>query len=839
MKLVLIDGNSLLNRAFYAMPSLTDGKGRSTGGLYGFVSMLNKLINNEKPTHIAVAFDLKGPTHRHIKFAAYKAQRKPMPDELAEQLPLLKALLKAMRIAYIEKEGFEADDILGTLSKQFDIPTVIVSGDRDCLQLIDEKTTVFYTRRGITDVVEYTPMRLLEEGLTPQQVTDLKGLMGDSSDNIPGVPGVGEKTARQLIAEYGNLDNIYLNIDDIKGKLKEKLEENRTMAYFSKELATITRDMDCGVTLDALQLKYPFNVEAENMMRDFDFRSLVERFEFEASISTVELNGDAVYITDKEELKKILSDTKVKFFAYRLGKELAFSFDTAREYRVAFASDLLAEGIDCDYAVKYLLNILNNQAITKITFDVKSDYHAFAAELFGSVYDAEDVMLMSYVLDAGYNWDSLEAMLKFYGYSASRPAAELLDLYFELITRLKGRGLMSVYEEIEKPLVAVLYDMEKTGFKVDKSVLDELENKFSTELQALTSDIYTFAGHQFNINSPKQLGTVLFDELKLPTDKKKSTGADKLNFLADKHPIIPLLLRYRQLSKLLSTYIIGLTLGSDGRLRTVFKQAVTTTGRLSSTEPNLQNIPVRTSDGREIRRAFIASEGNVLVTADYSQIELRLMAHYSRDKELVKAYNENRDIHTATAAKVFNVLEIEVSDEMRRRAKAVNFGIIYGISDFGLSESIKTSVAEAKRFIEKYFETYPAVKKYMDDTKKMALENGYVTTLFGRVRFIPELKSSNYNIRSFGERAAMNMPLQGTASDIIKIAMKNVHSALKAKDLRAKLILQVHDELIVDSPKEEAELVKNILKFEMESVISLAVPLIAEVGCGKNWMEAK
>ncbi len=834
MKLVLIDGNSLINRAYYAMPSLTDNKGRSTGGLYGFASMLYRLISKEKPTHMAVAFDLKAPTHRHQKYPLYKAQRKPMPNELAEQLPLLKALLNAMNIMCVEKEGYEADDIVGTLSKIFDIPTVIVSGDKDCLQLIDNKTTVLYTRRGITDVIEYTPQRLLEDGLTPAQVTDLKGLMGDTSDNIPGVPGVGEKTAKQLLADYGSIDNIYEHIDEQKGKLKEKLEENKALAYFSKELATITRDMECNLTLDALEFRYPFGADAEKMMRDFNFRTLIDRFEFCSADASVELLGEVVFIDERSEFDRVLQGIEGQRFAYRLGEELIFSFCTDTEYRVTLKADLTSGDIGYDYALKSILSVLNDQSYTKIAFDVKIDYHTV-----GQTYPAEDVMLMSYVLDAGHNWSSLEEMLKYYGYSGARPAAEMLSLFEELKSRLTSRGILSVYQEIEKPLVKVLYDMEKTGFRVDIAALRELERKFTLELNTLTSDIYMFAKRQFNINSPKQLGTVLFDELKLPSDKKKSTGADKLNFLADKHPIIPLLLRYRELSKLLSTYITNLPLDADGRLRTVFKQAVTTTGRLSSTEPNLQNIPIRRADGREIRRAFIASDGNVLISADYSQIELRLMAHYSKDKELIKAYIENRDIHTATAAKVFGVLEIEVTDEMRRRAKAVNFGIIYGISDFGLSESIKTSIAEAKSFIEKYFETYPAVKRYMDESKKTALENGYATTLFGRVRYIPELKSGNYNVRSFGERAAMNMPLQGSASDIIKIAMKNVYAALIEQGLRAKLILQVHDELIVDSPLEEVEKVKSLLKSEMESVIKLAVPLIVDVGSGANWMEAK
>lgn len=840
MKLVLIDGNSLVNRAFYAMPSLLDSKGRSTGGVYGFMSMLNKLIINEKPTHIAVAFDLKDPTFRHEKYSDYKALRKPMPEELAEQIPLLKELLKALKITYIEKKGYEADDILGTLSKKFDMPTIIVSGDKDCLQLIDKTTTVFYTRRGITDVVEYTVEKLLEEGLTPSQVTDLKGLMGDSSDNIPGVPGVGEKTARKLIGDYGDLDGIYNNLDDIKGKLKEKLQDNKDMAYFSKELATIWLEVPCIVEPEDIELKYPFSSDAENMLIGFDFRSLVGRFEFEKSKPEINLEGITINITSRNQLDEVLQNNSDKpRFAYRIGKELHFAFDSDCEYRIIFVDDLLSEGIDYDYTLSKILPIITDPNKKIITFDVKSDYHAFSNELDKKCYDCEDIMLMEYVLNPGTNWNSIEELLKFYGYSGERPSAEMLKLYDDLILNLKDKELLGVYYDIEKPLVNVLYNIEITGFNVDKSVLSELEKKYSEELSTLTDEIYRLAGHTFNINSPKQLGIVLFDELNLPTDKKKSTNADKLQFLQNKHPIIPYLLRYRQLSKLLSTYITGLKIDTDGRLRTIFKQAVTSTGRLSSTEPNLQNIPVRHADGREIRRAFIASEGNILVTADYSQIELRLMAHYSKDKGLIKAYNDNLDIHTATASKVFGVSEIEVTSEMRRRAKAVNFGIIYGISDFGLSDNIGTSVAEAKQFIEKYFNNYPAVKEYMDNIKETAHKQGYVKTLFGRIRYIPELKSSNYNVRSYGERAAMNMPLQGSASDIIKIAMIRVYNALLSAGLKAKIVLQVHDELIIDTPNNEVDKVKCILKNEMENVIKLAVPLVADVSCGKNWVDAK
>ncbi|NCA67676.1 MAG: DNA polymerase I, partial [Clostridia bacterium] len=606
MKLVLIDGNSLINRAFYAMPNLTDGKGRSTGGVYGFAAMLNRLISNVKPTHIAVAFDLKGPTFRHDQYKDYKALRKPMPEELVQQVPMLKDLLRAMRITYIEKEGYEADDILGSIAKSFALDTIIVSGDKDCLQLIDDKITVFYTKRGITDVVEYTPERLLEEGLTPSQVKDLKGLMGDNSDNIKGVAGVGEKTARQLIADYKDLDGIYANIGSIKGKLQEKLIDNKDTAYFSKWLATICCDMDINIKLEEMELKYPFSGDAQKMMTELNFHSLVTRFEFENYKPVLEHHCEICPVNDKEQLDNVLQQIRhKKLFVYSIDNTISFTCDVAKEYRVNIVRDLLSDGLDYSSVIEKLAPIFLDKTIKKVGYDIKSTFHALSTELDKQSFEAEDIMLMSYVLDAGNILNSPLEMLKFYGYSGEETTSQLLALYKKLEQKIEEQELRNVYYNIELPLVPVLYEMEKVGFKVDKKVLDELEGKFSHELAELTESIYQFAGHPFNINSPKQLAVVLFEELRLPTDKKQSTGADKLNFLIDKHPMIPLLLRYRQLSKLLSTYITGLKIDTDSRLRTLFKQAVTTTGRLSSTEPNLQNIPIRYEYGKLVRKAFV------------------------------------------------------------------------------------------------------------------------------------------------------------------------------------------------------------------------------------------
>ncbi len=841
MKLLLLDSNSLVNRAYYAMPSLRTADGVYTGGVYGFMAMLAKLLDEEKPTHIACAFDVHAPTFRHKLYAEYKAGRHPMPDELRAQIPLLKQLLSAMKIPIVELAGYEADDILGTLSLQSTMPVVVVSGDKDVLQLVSDNVTVLHTKKGITDVIAYTPQRLMEEGLAPWQVPELKGLMGDNSDNIKGVLGVGEKTARALLAEYGSLDGLYQHLDEVKGKLQDKLREGRKDAYFSRDLATICRTVPLAVGVEDCKVDTVFPTEAQALMRSLEFKKLTDRFQFEQGASAaVEVNADSVSIQSAADLTAALDEVRRKgvFSLVYADAQWHFAYDQSRDYVVQFGEDLFA-ALDTEAVLCAFADVLADDKVTKILFDGKAAYYAFRE--YCEPFATQDVSLAGYVLDANRTWQKPEDLLAHYGYDTTHAAVALLSVFQIICDKLDQEGVAHVYRDIELPLMPILYDMERTGFRVDVDALRALGDAYAQELSTLTADIYQYAGEEFNINSPKQLAAILFDKLGLPTDKKRSTGADKLEHLSLLHPIVPVLLRYRKISKLQSTYVSGLLplLDANHRLHTVFKQALTATGRLSSTEPNLQNIPVRTPEGKQIRSAFVASVGNKLVVADYSQIELRLMAHFSGDDNMLRAYREGQDIHAATAAKVYGIPIEDVTPEMRSSCKAVNFGIIYGISDFGLSENIGVSVKEAKQFIEKYFELYPGVKRFMQDIVEVAKRQGYVTTLTGRKRSIPELQSSVYNVRSFGERAAMNTPLQGTASDIIKIAMIRVYEAMRKQGLKAKMILQVHDELVIDTPQEEVETVQHIVKEQMESVMSLKVPLVASVGVGDNWVEAK
>ncbi len=840
-KLLLIDGNSIVNRAFYAMPNLTSSKGICTGGIFGFIKMLSKLIKEEKPTHIACAFDLKAPTFRHKEYSEYKAGRHPMPEELVQQIPLLKELLVKMNIAIYSLEGYEADDILGTLSLNFDGDTIIVSGDKDILQLSSEHTTVYHTKKGITDVIKYTPALLKEEGIRePINITDLKGLMGDSSDNLKGVAGVGKVTATNLISEYGDLDNIYSHIDEIKGKLQEKLINGKEDAYITKKLATIYREVPIQYTESDLEFKGTLSDDAYRALINFDFKNVEDMFDFNREqVKSEVVRHNIISLADNDELMnalKVVENTKKLCFIY--DEKLSFSVDGINEYIIKEAEDLLSITIDEDYALEQISSYLNREDISVLVFDLKSMYHSL--DRFVDCFKADDLLLLSYVADVSRHKTELKPLLEGYGLDASAPACSVLQLFDLLQSQTKEEGSYSVYTNIEIPLVKVLYSMEKIGFRVDIDMIDNLNDIYDDKIALLEREIYNLAGTRFNINSPKQLGEILFDKLGLPGGKKKSTSADVLEKLVYINPIVPLILEYRKIAKLRSTYIIGIKkqLDNSSRLHTIFKQALTTTGRLSSTEPNLQNIPVRTAEGKEIRKAFIASNGNKLVVSDYSQIELRLMAHMSGDERMIRDFQTNKDIHSATASAVFGVDIEDVTKEMRRKAKAVNFGIIYGISDFGLSEDIGCSVGEAREFIKKYFETYPKVKEFMDGTVQKAKECGYVQTIFGRRRIIPELNSSVYNMRMFGERAAMNMPLQGTASDIIKLAMIKVFDSLKEIP-DAHLILQVHDELIVDCPEKYVNEVANIVKHSMESIVELKVPLIAETGSALNWLEAK
>lgn len=847
-RLVLLDSNSLINRAFYALPPLTTADGRPSNAVFGYTTMLMKIIKDLEPSHIVATFDLPAPTFRKELYTEYKATRKPMPEDLAMQMPMLKELLRSMQINIVELAGFEADDVIGTLAKKCDYETVIVTGDRDSLQLVSDSTRVWLTKRGITEIIEYTPEKLKEEGLLPSQIIDLKSLMGDSSDNIPGIPGVGEKTARSLLERYNSLEGVYEHTSELRGKLKEKVEDNKELAYLSYKLATIDTDAPIEYEEEKSILKLPFSTKVRDVMTDFGFLSLVNKLEFcdskdDSIIETVKVaERFKIKVNDMKKLEKLIQILSVSDgFAFVYDGNIHIGLDKSEEYEINLQSNVFETGLDYGEVMEALKSVLENKDINKYVYDLKTLWHQLGGKL---VLGGIDISVKGYLADANLNYKNLEAMITANGMDKEYPALSLMLLNERYDTVLAKFELTSLYEDLEMPLIEVLYDMEKEGFRLDVQLMNELGAKYTGELTQLTEQIYTLAGEKFNINSPSQLGRILFEVLRLKTGKKTkkgySTNVEVLMSLRNDHPIVDMVLRYREISKLLNTYIDGFRpLLIDGRIHTVFKQTVTATGRLSSTEPNLQNIPVRKSEGRELRKMFVASEGCKLLCADYSQIEMRLLAHMSGDEVLIDAFNNNDDIHAITAAKAYNVPLEMVTSEMRRSAKAVNFGIIYGISSFGLANDIGTSPARAKEFIDKYFATYPKVKGYLDSNIAYAKEHGYVTSMSGRVRFIPELKSANYVTRNFGERIAMNMPLQGSASDIIKSAMIRINRELSEGGYKAKLVLQVHDELIIDCPMEEIEKVKEILGRCMSDAVKLKVSLKADVSEGYNWFEAK
>lgn len=848
----IIDGNSLINRAFYATPPLTNKEGQMTNAVYAFTNILIKLIGDYNPDYIAVAFDMRAKTFRHAMYEGYKASRKGMPDELAQQLPLLKELLQSMDIAILEQEGFEADDIIGTLSKRFKYKTVIITGDRDALQLIDDSTSVFLTKRGLSDILVVDKDTIKTEfKMTPDQIIEYKALCGDASDEIPGVKGIGDKTALILLEKYNNIDNIYNNIENIEGKLKEKLIFGKESAYLSKKLATICIDCDCDFDIEKFSYKYPFTQNVREMFLKFGFNKLLEKSHlFENAQNNLPPNIDikaVEAILNTDEQISIMTD-KLKDC-----KEIAIYFsdkinisDGITEYSIPVSETFLLGNITFERALKAIEPLLKNMEIKKIVFDLKNIFYMlkpYGIDIEGA---SDDVCLMNYLANSKTDAYDFIKIMAVEGYQKNSPAFALFDLRQRLLEKLKNDGQLALYKDVEFPLVCILYQMEKDGFKIDINALNDLSKRYNSEIEIITQKIYDMAGQSFNISSPKQLSNILFEKLNLSSQKKTksglSTDVEVLLTLADKHEIIPLIIRYRTLTKIKGTYIEGIKnmLDKDGIVHTVFKQAQTSTGRISSVEPNLQNIPVKDEDGKEIRKIFIASSPeNILISADYSQIELRLLAHFSQDEKLINAYNAHDDIHTITASEVFNVPLEQVTAEMRRNAKAVNFGIIYGISNFGLSNQLKISPSRAKVYIEKYFETYSKVKSYMDNSVKFAKETGYSLTITGRKRYIPELKSPNFHMRSFGERAAMNMPLQGSAADLIKMVMINVFNRLKKENMQAKLILQVHDEIILDTPFREKDRAIEILKQEMENVIKLNVPLEVGVNCGYNWYDAK
>ena len=828
-KFLIVDGNSLAYRAYYAMPFLTSPEGTNTGAVFGFFNMLLKAIEDNTPNYIAVAFDFSKHTFRTEIFKDYKGTRQETPPELREQFPIIKELLKKLKIAVFEMENIEADDIIGTLAKSSKTTkNLILSGDRDLLQLIDTNTEVLLTKHGTTSTKSMMLESLKEEmHITPSQVVDLKALMGDNSDNIPGVKGVGPKTAQDLIEAYGTLENVYKHIDELKGSLKEKLIKDKEMAFLSYTLAKIKTDVELDFKLENLKLHYPFDVSIKEDFKRFGFGMFLKRNIY-AEVKEVEEKSQSKNI--EIDSLEILDNLKLSStFAFNFNGNIEFSTNSDTIYSLKKNFDLFSKSIETNDVILKLKNVLEDDSILKLTSDLKQELHLLK-NLGIEVKNVFDLKLGAYLIGGSKN--------------ITTSTNTYFELYEDIKTKLKNLDLEKLYYNIELPLLYVLYDMESAGFKINSKELLELSDKYTKELSELENSIQELAGEQFNVKSPKQLASILFDKLGLKAKffhKKNSTNIDVLNELISEHPIVPLIIRYRKIQKLHSTYIepyIELVKNSGDIIHTIFNQTLTATGRLSSSEPNLQNIPVRDDEGKLLRKLFISRfDGGNIISADYNQIELRLLAHYSGDEKLVNAYKENKDIHTLTASQVFGVPESEVTPIQRRSAKAVNFGIIYGISDFGLSQNANLSRKEAKLYIEKYFATYPSVKEYMDSNVKFARENGYIKTIMGRIRRIPEINSNVYQTRQFGERVAMNMPLQGSASDIIKMAMIKVEEALK--NLKSKLILQIHDELIVDTYPGEENMVKQILKDCMENVVTLKVPLPVDINVGKTWFDCK
>ena len=846
-KLVLIDGNSLLNRAFYATPIFSTKDGQPTNAIFGFIKLLLKIEDDLKPEYLAVAFDVKAPTFRHKMYEGYKATRKPMPSELAAQIEPLKSLLSAMNIAMYEKEGVEADDIIGTLSDIFDVHSYIYTGDRDSYQLVNDKTDVYFTKRGVSDLVKLNEANFLSEvGVLPKQIIDLKALMGDKSDNIPGVAGIGEKTAHDLICAYGSLDGVYANIENIKGAAKDKLIKGRESAYLSYELATI--DRNCGIQANLQDCVAPkrYTQEVKDIFVKLEFKSLLalDIFEEGESKSAI-INYPATQsLTDERQLMS-LAEHDGCFCIDFDGNDVKIHVGGI-QYEAAVNHDLLGEISDRSFS-DFIKRIAGNPDSELVVYDLKSFLHIIEYDGSELKCKFDDISVMKYLSDYFDQSKNIGELCSYYGYDCRYSAfilSTLRDIYLE---KLKNDGSLKLYEDIEKPLIFVLYDMEREGVRIDRDALNDFSKNYNKKLEELSERIYEMCGCRFNINSPSQLGQVLFEKLGLKSGKrnkngKYSTNAEILEKLADENAVVGQILTYRQYQKLNSTYIEGIRPLIDrttGLVHTTYNQTVTSTGRLSSANPNLQNIPIREEEGRELRKLFVPREGNVFIDADYSQIELRLLAHFSGCKELIEAYKNGMDIHSVTASQVFGVPLADVTHKMRSEAKAVNFGIIYGISDFGLAKNLNILVKTARDYIDSYFKTYSTVKDYMQSNVEFARSNGYVATLTGRKRYIREINSSNYNLRQFGERAAMNMPLQGSSADIIKIAMINVCSALRREGLHAKLILQVHDELVLDCPESEAERASSILKHEMENAVKLNVPLKADVSIGKSWYEAK
>lgn len=881
MKLMVIDGNSLINRAFYGIRMLTTKDGQPTNAVYGFVNILLKLLDEEKPDALCVTFDRKAPTFRHLAYEGYKAQRKGMPDELAAQLPVLKDVLAAMNIPRYELDGWEADDLIGTIAARDTAAgweTVIVTGDKDSLQLVTDSTRVklVSTRMGQTTTKEMTPETFREAyGFDPVHIVDLKALMGDTSDNIPGVKGIGEKTAMDLIQRYQSVEAIYADVEGVEAKpaVKKKLAEGEEQARMSYDLATIRCDAPIDFSPEDARRREPDGPALYELFLALEFNKLIDKMGLSGGPAAGRADKPAAgavrqeRVTDRVRMEELVEQWRrepwVAVLALPSLDVVAVAWDGGARAALCAADRL--EGYN------ELLRALFSGEIQKVSHNVKDLMHLLLDEGLSTDGFCFDTALAAYLLsptDGSYELEKLgityfnQEFPKAKEYLAPDAFGPLADpagpaeamcahaalaaaLYRALAPKLEELGMHELYYGLELPLCPVLAEMERAGMLVDRRALADFGILLDGRIQADEALIYELAGEEFNINSTQQFGRILFDKLGLPPVKKTKTGystnADVLEKLRDKHPIVEAVLDYRQLAKLKSTYVDGLTkvIAADGRIHTSFQNTVTATGRLSSTEPNLQNIPVRTELGAELRKMFVAPAGRVLVDADYSQIELRLLAHIAGDEHMIAAFRAGEDIHTVTASQVFGVPPEQVTHEMRRRAKAVNFGIVYGISDFSLSQDIGVTRAEAKAYMEKYFEKYSGVHAYMTQVVERAKADGYVSTLMGRRRWLPELKSSNFNLRSFGERVALNMPIQGTAADLIKKAMLHVDGRLRREGLEARLVLQVHDELIVECPEGEAEQVQRLLAEEMEHVAELAVPLTAEAHAGKSWAEAK
>ncbi|MFP5493396.1 DNA polymerase I [Parvimonas sp. G1641] len=874
-KILLIDGSSLIFRAFYAIKNLTTKDGVFVNGVYGFLNMYYKALELTNPTHVFVAFDKGSKTFRHTEYSDYKGTRDKAPNEITYQFGILKDLLSSMNVNYLELDEYEADDILGTIAKLaqkegFEVD--IFTGDRDYLQLVDDNIFVYLTKKGISEIKLMDNNAIFEDfGISPKQLIDVKALQGDSSDNIPGVKGVGEKTALKLIQEYGNLENLYENLGKLKGKLKENLENEKDKAYLSRYLGEIYLNVPIDKNIEDFELKDVNLNEYIEKLENLEFKSIINKyFKDVKKDNSKSINHiiDSEVINFSEIFDKIKNDKSiaVKFFS---DKEYIYR----EKFYIGVYSDYNKKSYICkEFNLKDFERLCNSD-IKIVGYDIKEELFFLLKNNF-EVNNYEDVMILEYLVDSNKgNYDITKVseellhleiidLKERFGKGKNKKTFFDLDediivkyisqyvfaiseLYSIFVQKVKENNLFSLYENVEKPLVKILADMEKTGVKVDKNKILELNEEYSKLADEYEQRVYELAGEVFNLNSPKQLGVILFDKMKLPVVKKTKTGystdVEVLEKLSEDYEIAEYILKYRSLNKLISTYLVGILdyIMEDDRVRTSYKQMITATGRLSSVDPNLQNIPVRTQEGKNIRKVFVADKNKVFIDADYSQIELRVLAHLSKDLVMIDSFKNDLDIHYKTASEVFGVPIEEVTDNQRRSAKAVNFGIVYGISDYGLSKDLNITRNEARQYIDGYLNTYPNIKNYMEEIVKIAKKDGYVTTILGRKRYIPEINSKNFNIRSFGERIALNTPIQGSAADIIKLAMIKVYERLKEEKVNAKLILQIHDELIIECDEKEKDIVKNILKESMENVYKLDLPLKVDVCEGRNWYESK